>query len=435
MMTNPRSSRTPKVKQFVHPPFWKCPDCHSENSFGVLMICDRHYVRRCITCWFDQSLPLPVPKKQIIYLDQFVISNIAKELSQTASSATGFYKELFCALDRLSKLQLIVCPDSPLRDHESLVDTRYEKFRSVFRHLSNGISFRDPKTLLHAEIHNAFDRWRGAATRVKTVSRGFALTRSPDVWQDHYRIDLQYTVPGLVDELQTNRKIVTARLATLCEEWRGAYNFDFDDVFSNEVAAHAKVILGHYGEFLYHYGRVAAGQEPVDDRVCFPSPEVSLMTRLVSDLMPVYPDPDERHGRIREFFSSDDFRSVSGVRVGALFWATIAREIYRGRKRLPTAGIYNDIDAVAMYAPFCDAMFIDKEVSYLIKQPELQRELNGRTRFFSLAKREQGDFLAYLKAVERDANPQHLQAVAEVYGPDGAEPFMDLLRREVQPNS
>jgi hypothetical protein len=35
---NPAGKRTPKVKEFVHAPFVKCPDCGAENMFGVLMI-------------------------------------------------------------------------------------------------------------------------------------------------------------------------------------------------------------------------------------------------------------------------------------------------------------------------------------------------------------------------------------------------------------
>src|SRR5204863_2824057 len=124
--------RTPKVKEFVHPPFLLCPDC-GEQTFGVLMVCDRHYVRRCISCWFDDSFPLPPVHKRIIYLDQFVISNMMKELNPEDGRARGYYHALFCALDRLSSLQLIVCPDSPLHDHESLVDPRYQKIRAVFR--------------------------------------------------------------------------------------------------------------------------------------------------------------------------------------------------------------------------------------------------------------------------------------------------------------
>jgi hypothetical protein len=53
------------------------------------MICGHHYMRRCIHCWFDQRLPLPAVKKRVIYLDQFVISNIMKELDPANKNCAG----------------------------------------------------------------------------------------------------------------------------------------------------------------------------------------------------------------------------------------------------------------------------------------------------------------------------------------------------------
>lgn len=106
MMTR---TRTPKVKEFVNPPFIRCPDCGQEK-FGVLMICDRHYVRRCIHCWFDKSFPLSPVRKKLIYLDQFVISNVMKELDPAASTKAkgvkdGFYRLVFEKLDQAAPAQ------------------------------------------------------------------------------------------------------------------------------------------------------------------------------------------------------------------------------------------------------------------------------------------------------------------------------------------
>ncbi len=89
--------------------------------------------------------------------------------------------------------------------------------------------------------------------------------------------------------------------------------------------------------------------------------------------------------------------------------------------------MFNDIDAVAMYAPLCDAMFVDKEISHLVKQRELRDELANGSRFFSLRQNEKTEFLEYLEQIERNAAPEHLQFVAEVYGPDWPTPFVDLL--------
>ena len=88
--------------------------------------------------------------------------------------------------------------------------------------------------------------------------------------------------------------------------------------------------------------------------------------------------------------------------------------------------MYNDIDVVAMYSPFCEAMFVDKEIAHLTKQGELREELGGRSQSFSLRQRGENEFLDYLNGIERSASAEHLALVEEVYG--APKPYVDLLR-------
>ena len=392
------------------------------------MICDRHYVRRCIQCWFDKSLPLPAIKKTIIYLDQFVLSNMMKELDPSKEYAHGFYRTLFEKLDRLSKRQLIVCPDSPIQDYESVVDTRYEKIRAVFLQLSQGVGLHNPITILHAQILHAFDCWRSGRPCDCHVTRDFAFTEKPDVWQDLFRIELNFTVPGLAQELKTNRGIFTRHLHDVCQDWQKDESFSFKETFDNELAAVGKTILQQHSHYLARYAAWRSGQAALDDEVCFPPPASKLVSRMLTELGSAIPDMNERYQAISKFFASEQFRAVSGARISALFWATIARQIRTGCKpgRFPKGSMYNDIDVVAMYSPFCEAMFVDKEIAHLTKQGELREELGGRTRFFSLRQREKNEFLDYLNGIERSASAEHLALVEEVYGPP--KPYVDLLR-------
>jgi hypothetical protein len=382
------------------------------------MILDRHYVRRCTNCWFDQSLPLPPLKKHVIYLDQFVISNMMKELDPANKQEPGFYRGLFEKLDRLSRLQLIVCPHSPIQDNESVVDTRYEKIRTVFRQLSQGISFRDPETLFHADIVHAFRSWLTGKPRESGVDRRFALTKNPDVWQSEYRIDLNFTMPGLAQELREAHTLVTKRLHQTCEQWRIEENFDFAEVFNNELGGTGRAILQRYARYAAHFAAVSSGEAPFDNEVCFAPGEATLVSRMMSQLPSGLPTWNQRFQRIQDFFVSDHFRSIPAVRIGALFWATIAREINSGRRpdRFPTAAMFNDIDIVSNYSPFCDAMFVDKEISHLSKQRELREELAGSAHLFSLRKNEKAAFLDFLDQIELNASAGHLQKVEEVYG-------------------
>ena len=62
-------------RDFIDAPFEDCPKC-LQHEFGVLHIHDNSYTRRCRSCWHALTFVLPELRKKVIYLDQFVFSNI-----------------------------------------------------------------------------------------------------------------------------------------------------------------------------------------------------------------------------------------------------------------------------------------------------------------------------------------------------------------------
>ena len=354
----PPDNRTPKVKAFVQAPFIKCPECGVDECFGVLMICARHFVRRCVNCWFDKSFPLPPLQKKVIYLDQFVISNMTKELDPDRSDAKkhqldDFYRNLFEKLDRLSKLQLIVCPYSTVHHFESVVVSQYEKLRKVFRHLSHGVSFQDPETIQHAEILSAFYAWRKNNPFISDIGKDFALTRNPDEWQKRFRVELNYDVPGLAAELKATSGNMTAGLHDVCQQWKNDPSFSFEQTFAKEMEAQGNSMIA---ECMHYAARLAAVQMGVMSvaEVCFPSSAVSTVSGMMRDLAADHLGVEKQLATIQTFFASDQFQMVSSCRIASLFWATIARDVHAGRQpdKFPKAGMFNDIAAVAAYSPF-----------------------------------------------------------------------------------
>ena len=101
---------------------------------------------------------------------------------------------------------------------------------------------------------------------------------------------------------------------------------------------------------------------------------------MLTELGSAIPDMNQRYQAISKFPASEQFRAVSGARISALFWATISIKLGLAQaESFPKGSMYNDIDVVAMYSPFCEAMFVDKEIAHLTKQGELREELGGRT--------------------------------------------------------
>lgn len=420
--------RPGKGTYFVHGPYVKCPAC-GEEQFGVLGIYDRHYTRRCKRCTHDGRFLLPPLHKKTLYLDQFVISNVMKELDPASAPAAkgtndGFYRKLFDRLDRVSKLQLLLCPQSSVQRNESVVDPRYEKLRRVLGHLSWGVGLHPPDTIFHAQLLRAFRGWL-ANQPPEPLERDFAFEGKFDIWPDRLRIEMNYTVPGLPEALRNIAAERDERMQNVCRRWQQAADFDFAKVLAGESRVIALAPWEEYIAYSQRFSAVEQGLRPYVFGELIPPPSASLVTHMLAALPR---DDPARINRLQSFFTSPAAQSVPYVRVSALFWATLAREVRRGRAPGKFSGsLFNDVEVIAAYAPFCDAMFVDKEVAHLTDQPELKRELAGQARLFSLRKADQKAFFDYLAEIETSASPEHLAKVQEVYGNSWPQPYWEML--------
>jgi hypothetical protein len=94
-------------------------------------------------------------------------------------------------------------------------------------------------------------------------------------------------------------------------------------------------------------------------------------------------------------------------------FAAFARRIGSGQRKF-TRGFMTDVQAIAAYAPYVDAMFVDKECAALLAEEPLRSQLNYRAQIFSYGNCEA--FLDYLRALERQATPAVRQYAKRIYG-------------------
>ena len=92
----------------------------------------------------------PAHFKKVVYLDQFVISEIVNAIDPHAKAharVDPFWRQVFEVLERVSKLQLVVCPWSPIHRDESLLSGRFERLQQLYEHLANGVRFDHPSSV------------------------------------------------------------------------------------------------------------------------------------------------------------------------------------------------------------------------------------------------------------------------------------------------
>jgi hypothetical protein len=178
---------------FISKPFFKCPKCNKPDAFGVLWISGHSYTRRCRECWFTKSYKLPEIKKKIIYLDQFVISEMMKAINKKLKKTEGinrFWLTFFEKIDRLIKLQLIICPDSSFHQDESAF-YQFQAHKRMYEHLSNGSSFYDPGTIKRFQISDYFRQLvQGVEKPESKIEIKHIIRGHYNDWQERIRISL-----------------------------------------------------------------------------------------------------------------------------------------------------------------------------------------------------------------------------------------------------
>jgi hypothetical protein len=85
-----------------------------------------------------------------------------------------------------------------------------------------------------------------------------------------------------------------------------------------------------------------------------------------------------------------------------------------GEKRIVDRGLMNDVRTISTYAPYVDALFIDKRCAALLKEEPLRAELNYKARVFSMD--DTDEFLGYLREIEGQTPDEVREYAAMIYG-------------------
>ena len=417
-------------------PFHPCPSCE-QPQLGTLSVSDNVHTRRCRNCFHTESEHLPPLQKKMIYLDQMVLSGIAKELDPVWKKKTrrrdGFWVEAFDRLDRLVKLQLIVCPDSPIHERESSSDDRYEAvLRRLYEHLASGVALRFPHEVLMAQLAEAFEAWFTGRdpdwTRItsEVVARGRL-----DRWNDrtHVSVNLGHW-PGQIEDRRRSRARAHEILERRWKRWKSESQVSFEDRFQEERRELAGAAFQSYVTYVKRWHRMVTGAEEVGDpQQLVPGSLVQLVTWVLSRLEERSVPREVRIREAKRFLYSEPALSAPQNHLTALLYSGLARRAALGQKRVPGRGTPNDIAFISAYLPYCDAMFIDNEFAHLLSEPPLATRVKDfPTMIFS--RRTRRDFLACLAALEAEADPAHVDLVTRTYGEKRLQPYRTMLEHE-----
>jgi hypothetical protein len=421
-------------RKMIHGPFSTCPHC-GMDGLGTLTVSNDWWTRRCRECMHDIREHLPPLAKRIVYLDQMVLSNIAKELDPvwrgTRRAQGGpFWLQLFEQLERLVKLQLVVCPASPIHERESLVTPYAAILERLRDYLSAGTEF-DFEVRIHArQLHSVLE----AALEIRPLARWAGDARSVitgriDEWMDHLQIKVNFGGdPDKPNRLRVARASTDEAFETLWRRWRQEKPL-FAKVYEAELGGLYHAWHQFYRDYLTRSADVFARAIAIDEEFWNPRLEISVMQGLIRPFLETGDDLSAAHQHVAAFLDGDAARSVPANAISAALMAALARKAAAGQKRVPRGGTWNDVKSIATYIPYSDAIFVDDQFAGLLREEPLRSQMASyRGNVFS--NRTRSEFLDWLRDIERNADIEHIAKVHQVYGADWLISYRTILEDE-----
>lgn len=395
-------------------PFSRCAEC-GRNTFGFLSGGGHSIQWRCSECRYQVDEPLPEIDKEVIYFDQFAFSELFKLKAGTRrdDKLTPFWKEVDELIHKVVHLQQAVLPHSDIHSSETIVSPWPVALREAYEAIGGDLSFEDSNDIQMREIEafaHAFVNGGEPSINfeVDEIIRGHR-----NEWLPNLRIVVNADYSQFAEGTRKGRDGSAASMTNLMNGWRDR-NLGFNEVLNIEQDAYFDSRAGALRDHQLRYEKA----EAEGDLMALMNLAHSHIMREMRSLHHIFKQagiPEGDHvAAIAKFWSWDRTREMPFGRILAYLFAALAGQVKAGRKKPASPGFMNDVQAIAAYAPFVDAMFLDKECATLLTQGRPRSELDYRARIFSLNNKD--EFLDYLRELEARATDEIRHYASIIYG-------------------
>lgn len=378
---------------FESPPYKDCPSCKRIGTYGILLIYADHYSRRCKICRHSASYSLPSLDKKVIYLDQLVMSNMLAADSGKQSPHFDFYNQLKEKVSRVVTLQQAVFPDSDIHLSESVLSRSYQSLKSLHERFSGGVSFTDHLSIQRSQLQVFAAAWiqnRGIPEISFEIDS--ILSGDRNAWLEKFIISVNMNYEHLTDEIRKTRDTVAEGHSDVFERWKQDKPA-FEASVKNETMAYGKTILELIANNIQSKIKLYTGEGDLSLNDFLNEANI-IYSHLESTFLHYGVEQKDILPRVSELLLWDGLAELPFNRISGHLYAALAKQAAEGRNNPPTQGMANDISIISTYAPYCDAMFLDKECAHLLSQNPLKSRLNYNAKIFSLNNK--SEFLTYL---------------------------------------
>lgn len=353
--------------------------------------------------------PLPRLQKKVVYLDQSLLSAAFKRGDVRAVDAV---KRVRNAAAR----QLLVAPFSDVHEDETHLWSGWRGFDSAglmdfIKQTAVGKSFRPSYEVVEAQISRAFRSWLRGDTNGQLIERVDAVRGDVDEWANYVYVTVNRYY-GDTERLAESKTEAVSQLVALFDGWMHSGN-TFEQDLKLEIADAARSYVGSFEEFV---SRVCSG----DINALLYAPVASQCVQTLRYALPDDLDEVEKLRTIVAFFASQSFGLVPKERISACMFAELKSWVKNGafaNREAAVAGlsgVFFDVKHIATFAPYCDAVFVDKQMASLVSRPTVALAERYGTKVFSLNTLDQ--FFAWLENLDQSSPPGHDVWLERVYG-------------------
>jgi hypothetical protein len=361
-------------------------------------------------------MPLPKLDKRAIYLDQFMFSMIynVKNNGNLPKGHEAFAKEVYTLLRRCVLLQQIFLPHSDIHHNETTVFHSPIDLRGLYEFFGGDVSLVDSHNVeLLQDLQFAKAYFDRKEPEVSLDIDEIADSRRNE-WLPDMHVGVRADYSQFADHIRTVRGEVHDALKQLADTWlkkkasfAGVLESEFSEIGPVKQQAFAKWFEG------------VSNPDPSDPLALFESSgrpiyrEYRELCRLLEDRGV---DEDQQAVEIMKFWHWDRQREIPHQRISSYLFAAVSRRVVMGEKRIIDRGLMNDVRTISTYAPYVDALFIDKRCAALLKEKPLRAELEYKARIFSMSNPD--EFLGYLQELEGKTPDDVREHAAMIYNID-----------------
>jgi hypothetical protein len=402
------------IKRFTweRAPFEACPAC-KRDTFGILSAGGDRVTLRCTECRYSRSEALPEVNKRAIYLDQSIFSLLFRVecRGRLLPGHEEFARELYRGIRRVVLLQQIVLPHSDVHHDETIVFRSANELRTTYERIGGDARLKDTRDVERMQMWEYVQAYIQQREPALSFDVDEVLITDRNDWLPDMHIHVNANYDMYADSIRDNRDRSYEGMQRLVE-MRAAEQPSFEQLLDLELRSffsrpQASLVA------IQNLQRAATSDDPMAliEASCHPLLVEHRMLCSAFEQAGVA-DADAPREVLR-FWNWDRNLEQPHHRISAYIFAAIGRRVVNGQRRV-NQGMMNDVRAISTYAPYVDAMFVDKECAALLVEHRLAQDLNYKARIFSLTNGQA--FLDYLAEIEAATPSDVREQAARIYG-------------------